>query len=111
MKSDIDSTPQGGKKLTTLLRRTFKLINDSVFAKTIQNIRKRVDVKLVKEERKRTKLTSQPTFKMRIFMKDLEGIEMSKKAIILKKPIYCGMTILDNSKVLIYDFHNNYIKQ
>ena len=91
---------------------SFKLMNNSVFGKTIENTRKRVDVKLVNDEKKRTKLTSQPHFKrMTIFTEDMAGIEMKKKAIRLMKPIYCGMAILDNSKMLMYRFHYEFIKQ
>ena len=90
----------------------FKLMNNSVFGKTIENIRKRVDVKLVNDERTRTKLVSQPNFKsMKIFTEDFTGIEMRKKAIRLMKPIYCGFTILGKSKVLINGFHYNFFKE
>ena len=89
----------------------FKLMNNSVFGKTIENLRKRVDVKLVNDERTRTKLVSQPHFKsMKIFTEDFTGIEMRKKSIQLNKPIYCGMAILDNSKMLMYGFHYEFIK-
>ena len=90
----------------------FKLMNNSVFGKTMENLRKRVDVKLVNDERTRTKLVGQPHFKsMKIFTEDMAGIEMKKKAIRLMKPIYCGMAILDNSKMLMYRFHYEFIKQ
>ena len=113
MKSYIDFNTARRKEARNAFEKDFfKLMNNSVFGKTIENIRKRVDVKLVNDERKRTKLTSQPTFKkMTIFTEDFAGIEMNKKTITLKKPIYCGMTILDNSKVLMYDFHYNFIKE
>ena len=89
-----------------ILECSFPLMNNSVFGKTIENIRKRVDVKLVNDEKKRTKLVSQPNFKrMTIFTEDMAGIEMKKKAIRLMNPIYCGMAILDNSKMLMYRFH------
>ena len=89
----------------------FKLMNNSVFGKTMENQRNKVNVKLVNDERTRTKLVSQPHFKsMKIFTEDFTGIEMRKKSIQPNKPIYCGFTILDNSKVLMYDFHYNFIK-
>ena len=89
MKSYIDFNTARRKEARNAFEKDFfKLMNNSVFGKTIENIRKRVDVKLVNEERKRTKLTSQPTFKkMTIFTEDFAGIEMSKKVITLKKPI------------------------
>ena len=77
----------------------------------MENLRKRVDVKLVNDERTRTKLVGQPHFKsMKIFTEDFTGIEMRKKNLTLNRPIYCGMAILDNSKTLMYDFHYNFIK-
>ena len=89
----------------------FKLMNNSVFGKTIENQRSKVDVKLVNDERTRTKLVSQPNFKsMKMFTEDFTGIELTKKSIQLNKPIYCGFTILDNSKVLMFDFHYNFVK-
>ena len=113
MKDYIDfNTGRRKEARNTFEKDFFKLMNNSVFGKTIENIRKRVDVKLVNDEKKRTKLTSQPHFqRMTIFTEDLAGIEMKKKAIRLMKPIYCGMAILDNSKVLMYDFHYNFIKE
>ena len=90
----------------------FKLMNNSVFGKTMENLRKRVDVKLVNDERMRTKLVSQPYFKlMKIFNFHLVAIEMRKKNLTLNRPIYCGMAILDNSKMLMYRFHYELIKQ
>ena len=90
----------------------FKLMNNSVFGKTMENLRKRVDVKLVNDERTRTKLLGQPYFKsMKIFNDHLVAIEMRKKNLTLNKPIYCGFTILDNSKMLLYGFHYEFIKQ
>ena len=89
----------------------FKLMNNSVFGKTIENQRSKVDVKLVNDKRTRTKLVSQPHFKsMKIFTEDFTGTEMTKKSIQLNKPIYCGFMILDNSKVVMYDFHYNFVK-
>ena len=90
----------------------FKLMNNSVFGKTMENLRKRVDVKLCNDIEQRNKLVSRPRFKsMKIFNDHLVAIELRKKNLTLNRPIYCGFTILDNSKTLMYDFHYNYIKQ
>ena len=89
----------------------FKLMKNSVFGKAMENQRNKVNIKLVNDERTRTKLVLQPHFKsMRIFTEDFTGIEMRKKSIQLNKPIYCRFTILDNSKTLMYNFHYNFIK-
>ena len=89
----------------------FKLMNNSVYGKTMENIRKRVDVKLINSEEKGKKLVKKPNFKhCTIFSEDLCAIEMRKTEVCFNKPIYLGMSILDISKTLMYDFHYNYIK-
>jgi len=90
----------------------YKLMNNSVFGKTMENLRNRIKVRLCKSVKIRNKLVASPNFKsMRIFNENLVGIHMQKTKIKLNKPIYCGFTILDNSKQLMYDFHYNYIKK
>lgn len=89
----------------------FKLMNNSVFGKTMENIRKRVNVTLINLEKKAKKLVSKPNFKhCTIFSENLCAIEMGKTEIYFDKPVYLGMSILDLSKKLMYDFHYNYIK-
>ena len=89
----------------------FKLLNNSVFGKTMENIRKRVNVTLVNSEKKAKRLSSKPNFKhCSIFSENLCAIEMSKTQIYFNKPVYLGMCILDLSKTLMYDFHYNYIQ-
>ena len=88
----------------------FKLMNNSVFGKTIENIRNRVDVRLVNEEKQTKKLVSKPTFEGRtIFCENLAAVRMKRTKIKFDKPIYVGFCILDLSKTLMYDFHYNYI--
>ena len=90
----------------------FKLMNNSVFGKTMENIRNRVDIKLVTDEKKAEKLSAKPNFKhCNIFSKDLIAIHMKKISLKFDKPVYLGMCILDLSKTLMYDFHYNYIKK
>ena len=89
----------------------FKLMNNSVFGKTMENVRNRVDIQLCNNKEKATKLFSKPNFDKRtIFSDNLIAAHMHKKKIMLNKPIYLGMSILDLSKTLMYDFHYNYIK-
>ena len=88
----------------------FKLMNNSVYGKTMENIRKRVDVRLVTNEKKLLKWTSRPTYvSCKIFNEDLVAVHKIKETLTLNRPAYVGMCILDLSKTLMYDFHYNYI--
>ena len=88
----------------------FKLINNSVFGKTMENIRNRVDVRLVGNREKAQKLIVKPNLKHWVcFDENLIGIHLKRIKLVFNKPVYCGMSILDLSKTLIYDFHYNYI--
>ena len=90
----------------------FKLMNNSVFGKTMENIRKRVDVRLVTNEKKLLKYTSKPTYvSSKIFNDNLVAVHKIKETLSLNRPAYVGMCILDLSKTLMYDFHYNYIKK
>ena len=89
----------------------FKLMNNSVFGKTMENIRKRVDVRLVTDEKKLLKYVSKPTYvSSKIFNENLVAVHKIKETLTLNRPAYVGMCILDLSKTLMYDFHYNYIK-
>ena len=91
----------------------YKLMNNSVFGKTMENLRNRVDVKIVRdwETDKIRKLLSSPSFdRFTVFGNDMAGIHMRKTKLVLNKPVYTGMTILENSKILMYEFYHNYLK-
>ena len=90
----------------------FKLLNNAVFGKTMENLRKRVDVKLVTNEKQLNNLTSKPTYvSSKIFNENLVAVHKIKEQLTLNRPAYIGMCILDLSKTLMYDFHYNYIKK
>ena len=87
-------------------------MNNSVFDKTMENIRNRVDITLVNNKKQGEKLSAKPNFKhCNIFSENLVSIHMKKKELTFNKPVYLGMCILDLSKTLMYEFHYNYIKQ
>ena len=87
-------------------------MNNSVFGKTMENLRKWVDVRLVTDEKKIDKLTSKPTFiSSKIFNENLMAVHKVKETLTLNRPVYVGMCILDLSKTLMYDFHHNYINK
>ena len=89
----------------------FKLMNNSVFGKTMENIRNRVNIKLVNTGDQFKKLTAKPNYESRkIFNENLVSVHMKNTSLTMDKPVYLGMCILDLSKTLMYDFHYNYIK-
>ena len=89
----------------------FKLMNNSVFGKTMEIIRNRVDIHLVTDEKQVRQFISKPNYQHRtIFCDNLAAIHMKKTHLVFNKPVYLGMCILDISKTLMYKFHYNYIK-
>ncbi|XP_065663039.1 uncharacterized protein LOC136085643 [Hydra vulgaris] len=90
----------------------FKIMNDSVFGKTMENVENRVDIRLVTDRNEANKLASKPNFESRtIFDENLIAIHMKRTKLLYDKPIYLGMCILDLSKTLMYKFHYDYIKK
>ena len=88
----------------------FKLIKNAVFGKTMENIRKHRNIKIVTTDKKRNKLVSEPNYHtMNYISKDLSIIEMKMK-VKMNKPIYLGLSILDSSKILMYEFCYDYMK-
>ena len=90
----------------------FKLMNNFVFGKTMENIRNRVDIRLVNNREMALNLGSQVNYKQTtIFDDKFIAVHMRKTKLIFDKPVYLGMVILDLSKTLMYDFHYNYLKK
>ncbi|XP_065668188.1 uncharacterized protein LOC136088409 [Hydra vulgaris] len=90
----------------------FKLMNNSVFGKTMENVENKVDIRLVTDRNEAIKLASKPNFESRtIFDENLIAIHMKRTKLKYTKPIYLGMCILDLSKTLMYEFHYDYIKK
>ena len=89
----------------------FKLMNNSVFGKTMENVENYRDIKLVTTEEKRSKLVSEPNYhRTKKFSKNLLAIEMKQTKVKMNKPVYLGMSILDIIKTLMYEFQYDYIK-
>ena len=83
----------------------FKLMNNSVFWKTMENITKHRDIKLVTTDKKRSKLVSETNYHtINLISEDLSIIEMKKTKVKMNKPIYLGLSILEISKTLMYEF-------
>ena len=89
----------------------FKLMNNAVFGKTMENIRKHRDIKLVTTDKKRNKLVSEPNYHTTNYIsEELSIIEMNKTKVKMNKPMYLGQSILDISKILMYEFWYDYMK-
>ena len=89
----------------------FKLMNNAVFAKTMEDVRKYRDIKSVTTDRRRNQLVSEPNYHTsKYFSEHLMAIEIKKTKVKMNKPIYLGMSILDISKTLMYEFWYDYIK-
>ncbi len=112
MKSYIDLNTNMRSKGTTDFEKDFyKLMNNAVFGKTMENVRNRVNVKLVTNEKALNKLVKKPNYKrINEFHENLVAVHMGKTTVKLDKPIYLGMSILDLSKTLMYEFHYDYVK-
>ena len=86
-------------------------MNNSVFGKTIENVRNHRDIKLVTTNERRNKLVSEPNYHTtKYFSENLLAIEIRKTKILMNKPVYLGQAILDISKTLMYEFWYDYIK-
>ena len=86
-------------------------MNDNVFGKTMENLRKRISVKLINNDKDDVKCLSKPSFiSQKIFSKYFVAIHKIKPVLIFNKPIYVGFSILDLSKLLMYEFYYKYIK-
>ena len=89
----------------------FKLMNNSVFGKTMENVRNHRDIKIVTTNKQRNKYASEPNYHTtKRISKNLLIMEMKKTEVKMNKPIYLGQAILDISKTLMYEFWYDYIK-
>ena len=89
----------------------YKIMNNTVFGKTMENVRNRINVKLVTNEKALNKLVKKSNYKgVNTFHENLVAVHMEKSTVKLHKPIYLGMSILDLSKTLMYKFHYDYMK-
>ena len=83
----------------------FKLMNNAVFGKTMENVRKHRDTKLVTTDKKRSKLVSEPNYHtINCISENLSIVEMRRTKVKMNKPIYLGLSILEISKILMYEF-------
>ena len=112
LKPDIDMNTDLRKDAKNDFEKDFfKFINNSVFGKTMENVRNHRDIKLVTTNAQRRKYVSEPNYMTsKCFSKDLMAIEMRKTEVLMNKPVCLGQAILDISKTLMYEFYYDYLK-
>ena len=113
MKKYIDFNTEKRTNAANSFEKDFlKLIINSVYGKAMENLQKRINVRLVNNETDFLKYTSRPThITHKIFGKNYATIHEIKPVLMLNKPIYVGFTVLELSKWLMYDFHHSFIKK
>ena len=88
-----------------------KLMNNSAFGKTVDNVRKYRDIKLVTTDKRRKQLVSETNYHTtNYFSENPLAIKMKKIKVKMNKPVYLGLSILEISKTLMYEFWYDYIK-
>ena len=112
-KKYIDMNTELRKKASNDFEKDFfKLMNNAVFGKTMENVRKHRDIKLVKTDHKRNNLVSEPNYHtMKLISENLSIIEMKKVKVKMNKSIYLGLSILEISKIIMYEFWYDYMKK
>ena len=86
-------------------------MNNAVFGKTMENVRKHRDIKLVTTDKRRTQLLSEPSYHTtKWFSENLLAIEMKKIKVKMNKPVYLGLSVLEISKTLMYALWFNFMK-
>ena len=113
LKKYIDMNTEFRKKASNDFEKDcFKLVNNAVFCKTMENVRKHRDIKLVKTDHKRNKLVSESNYHtMKLISENLSIIEMKKVKVKMNKPIYLWLSILEISKIIMYEFWYDYMKK
>ena len=113
MKKYIDfNTEKRTNAANSFEKEFFKLVIDSAYGKTMENLRKRINARVVNNKKDFWKYTSRPNhITHKIFGKNYAAIHEIKPVLTLNKPIYLGFTVLELSKWLMYDFHYNFIKK
>ena len=112
LKEYIDMNTKLRKQAKNDFEKDFiKLMNNSVFGKTMENVRKHRDIKLATSDKRRNQLVPEPNYHItKWFSEKLLAIEMKKIKVKMNKPVYLGLSILEISKTLMYEFWYDYIK-
>ena len=113
MKPYIDFNTERRKEATNEVDKNhFKLLNNVVYSKTMENMRKRIKIRIVKNAKDFIKYTSRPTcINWKVFENNLAAIHEKKISLTLNKPIYVGFPVLQISQWEMYNFHNHFMKK
>ena len=113
MKKYIDFNTVKRKNATNDFKKDFfKLMINSVYGKTLANLRKRINARFVNNEKDFLRYAGRPTYVThKLFHKHYAAIHEIKSVLMLNKPFYVGFTVLELSKWMMYDFHYNFIKK
>ena len=104
--------PKKRKNVVNSFEKKIKLMINSVYGKPMENLRKRINVRLVNNARDYKKYVSKPSFvSQKIFSKSLVPSHEIELVLTLHKPIYIGFSVLNLSRIFMYDYHYNYIKR
>ncbi len=104
----MKNTNERAKAKNSFEKDFYKLMNNSVYGKTMENVRNRINFKLVSTEEKALNIKNTKN-KFTIFNENLVGVHLLKKEVKLNKPIFIGQNVLDESKCVMYDFHYNFM--
>ena len=113
MKKYIDFNTEKRTNVASSFEKDFsKFMINTVYGKTMENLRKRTNARLVNNEKDFLKYTNRPTHIVhKIFDKNYAAIHEIKPVLTLNKPIYVGFTVLELRKWVMYDFHYNFVKK
>ena len=113
LKPYIEFNTEKRKQAKTSFEKDFyKLMNNAVYGKTMEDVRNHIEAKVVTSEKSLEYQIKNIRFKSaKVFCDNLAFVELEKKEVVLNKPIYCGFTILDHAKLHMYQFHYDYIKK
>ena len=110
LKQYIDSNTKFRTKATNDFEKDYyKLLNNSFYGKTMENVRKYRDIRLVNNENQRSKIASEPNYNgTKYISEDSLIMELKKRDIYMNKPLYLGQAVLDHSQKLMYEFWYDY---
>ena len=104
------NTKKRKESIDEFSKRLFKLLMNCVYGKSMENIRKRINVKLINDSKEYLKCVSRPNFvSQKIFDQNFIAVHQIKTVLTLNKPIYVGFCILELSKLSMYKFHYDYV--